>query len=77
MPPPHSADTLGSHLPKELVNEEEFVRISERAVECRVKRLQDIVKLKLRTSRQLYTLKLDPTKAAELLKLIKCEVIEA
>jgi len=64
-------------LPTELADEEEFVKISERAIECRVKRLEDLVKLKLRTSRQLYTLKADPTKAAELLKQIKCEVIEA
>jgi large subunit ribosomal protein L38e len=64
-------------LPTELADEEEFVKISERAIECRVKRLEDLVKLKLRTSRQLYTLKTDPTKAAELLKQIKCEVIEA
>jgi large subunit ribosomal protein L38e len=64
-------------LPTELADEEEFVKISERAIECRVKRLQDVVKLKLRTPRQLYTLKADPTKAAELLKQIKCEVIEA
>jgi large subunit ribosomal protein L38e len=64
-------------LPKELANEEEFVRISERAIECRVKRLQDVVKLKIRTPRQLYTLKVDPMKAAELLKQVKCEVIEA
>lgn len=63
-------------MPKELTDEKEFVTISERAVECRVKRLQDIVKLKLRTQRQLYTLKVEPTKAAELLKQIKCEVIE-
>ncbi|MGA2784805.1 MAG: hypothetical protein ABSF09_08935 [Candidatus Bathyarchaeia archaeon] len=64
-------------MPTELADEEEFVKISERAIECRVKRLQDVVKLKLRTPRQLYTLKADPTKAAELLKQIKCEVIEA
>lgn len=64
-------------MPKELANEEEFVRISERAIECRVKRLQDVVKLKIRTPRQLYTLKVDPMKAAELLKQVKCEVIEA
>lgn len=69
--------TSGYHLPRELSDAEEFVRISERAVECRVKRLQDTVKLKLRTQRQLYTLKADPTKAAELLKQIKCEIIEA
>ena len=66
-----------SVLPKELTDEKEFVTIAERAVECRVKRLQDIVKLKLRTERQLYTFKVEPTRAAELLKQIKCEVIEA
>jgi hypothetical protein len=64
-------------MPAELTDTEEFVKISERATECRVKRLQDIVRLKLRTSRQLYTIKVDPQKAAELLKQIKCEVIEA
>ena len=64
-------------MPSELTDTEEFVRISERATECRVKRLKDIVKLKLRTPRQLYTIRVDPNKAAELLKLIRCEVIEA
>lgn len=64
-------------MPSELTDTEEFVKISERATECRVKRLKDIVKLKLRTPKQLYTLRVDPNKAAELLKLIRCEVIEA
>jgi large subunit ribosomal protein L38e len=64
-------------MPKELRDGEEFVRISERAIECRVKRLEDTVKLKLRTASQLYTLKVDPSRAAELLKQVKCEIIEA
>jgi hypothetical protein len=64
-------------VPSEIADSEEFVRISERASECRVKRLRDIVKLKLRTSSQLYTIRLDPEKAAEVLKQVKCEVIEA
>ncbi|HUK29099.1 MAG TPA: hypothetical protein VLV31_11800 [Candidatus Acidoferrales bacterium] len=64
-------------MPREIVDTEEFLKISDRASECRVKRLKDIVRLKLRTSKQLYTIKVDPTKAAELLKQIKCEVIEA
>jgi hypothetical protein len=42
-----------------------------------VKRLKDVVKLKLRTPKQLYTIKVDPDKAGELMKQIKCEVIEA
>jgi ferritin-like protein len=64
-------------MPSEITDAEEFVRVSERASECRVKRLKDIVKLKLRTQKNLYTLRVDPEKAAELLKQIKCEVIEA
>ncbi len=64
-------------MPTEISDTEEFLRISERARECRVKRLKDVVKLKLRTSGQLYTMRVDPDKAAEVLKQIKCEVIEA
>jgi len=64
-------------VPREISDTEEFVKISERATECRVKRLQDIVRLKLRTARHLYTIKVDPQKAAEMLKQIRCEVIEA
>lgn len=60
-----------------MTDAEEFVRVSERASECRVKRLKDVVKLKLRTQRQLYTLRVDPEKAADLLKQVKCEIIEA
>jgi len=64
-------------MPSEIADTDEFVRLSERASECRVKRLKDIVKLKLRTSKRLYTIHLNPEKAAEVLKLVKCEVIEA
>ena len=64
-------------MPSEVSNPEEFLRISERATECRVKRLKAVVKLKLRTSSQLYTLQTDPEQAAALLKQIRCEVIEA
>jgi len=64
-------------MPAELTDDEEFVRIAERAVECSVKRLKDTVKLKLRTPAELYTIKVNPEKAAEMLKQIRCEVIEA
>lgn len=70
-------DRTGYNMPSEIANTEEFVKISERASECRVKRLKDIVKLKLRTASRLYTIRLDPDKAAEVLKQVKCEVIEA
>jgi len=64
-------------MPAELTDAQEFLRISDRALECRVKRLKDVVKLKLRTPGELYTIKVDPDKAAEMLKQIRCEVIEA
>jgi ferritin-like protein len=43
-------------MPAQISDIEEFVRISERAEECRVKRLEDLVKLKLRTPSKLYTI---------------------
>ena len=63
-------------MPAQISDVEEFVRISERAEECRVKRLEDIVKLKLRTPSRLYTMKLNAEEAAEVLKRLKCEVVE-
>lgn len=63
-------------MPAQISDIEEFVRISERAGECRVKRLEDIVKLKLRTPSRLYTIKLNAEEAADVLKRLKCEVVE-
>jgi len=64
-------------LPAEVRDPEEFLRIAERAIECRVKRLEEIVKLKLRTPSRLYTIKLDVAKAEEVLKQVKCPIVEA
>jgi hypothetical protein len=64
-------------MPSEVTDADKFMRLSERAVECRVKRLKDVVKLKLRTPKDLYTIKVAPEKATEMLKEIRCEVIEA
>jgi hypothetical protein len=55
---------------------DKFIEISERAEYCMVKRLKDIVKLKLRTSGRLYTLKVDPSKAEEVIKKLHCEIRE-
>jgi ferritin-like protein len=63
-------------MPAQISDVNEFVRISERAEECRVKRLEDVVKLKLRTPGKLYTIKLNAEEAAEVLKQVKCEIIE-
>ena len=44
-------------MPSEIHDAEKFVEISGRAEYCAVKRLKDVVKLKIRTAKQLYTLK--------------------
>jgi ferritin-like protein len=63
-------------MPSEIVEVDRFVEISQRAEYCAVKRLKDVVKLKLRTSRQLYTLKTAPVNAEEIIKRLQCEVRE-
>jgi len=63
-------------LPTEIKDVDQFLSLSQTATECRVKRSGDTVKLKLRTPKMLYTIKLDPARAEDLLKQIKCEVKE-
>jgi large subunit ribosomal protein L38e len=63
-------------MPKEIFSEERFIELSDRAIHCRVKRVKDLVKLKLRTKKYLYTYKTKPTTAESLLSQINCDVIE-
>lgn len=64
-------------MPMEVFDPEEFIRISERALYCLVKRSGDIVKLKLRTPSRLYTLKVRPEEAEDIIRRLRCEVTEA
>ena len=63
-------------MPQEIFDVNKFVEISERAEYCNIKRLKKIVKLKLRTPRKLVTLQVDPTKAEEVVKKLRCEIRE-
>ena len=63
-------------MPAEILDIEKFVAISARAKYCAVKRLEKKVKLKLRTPSKLYTLKVEPLKADEIIKKLKCEIQE-
>jgi len=63
-------------MPSEIFDSEKFVEMSARAEYCAVKRLKDVVKLKLRTPRKLYTLKVEPSKAEEVIKKLQCEIRE-
>ena len=63
-------------MPAEISDVEKFVALSAKAKYCSVKRLKETVKLKLRTPSQLYTLKVEPLKADEIIKKLKCEIEE-
>ena len=63
-------------MPSEIFDVEKFVALSAKAKYCQVKRLKETVKLKLRTPSRLYTLKVEPLKADETIKKLKCEIQE-
>jgi hypothetical protein len=63
-------------MPSEIVDAEEFVALSGRGEYCLVKRSRDVVKLKLRTISRLYTLKIEPIRAEEIIKKLQCEIRE-
>lgn len=63
-------------MPEEVFDPEKFVQMSGRAEYCAIKRLKRTVKLKLRTPKRLYTLKVDPTNAEEIVKKLRCEIRE-
>jgi hypothetical protein len=64
-------------LPKQIHDVERFLEMTEDAQECRVKRGSGQVKLKLRTTRFLYTIILEPQQAEEVLQQVKCQIVEA
>ncbi|MEM2105033.1 MAG: 50S ribosomal protein L38e [Candidatus Bathyarchaeia archaeon] len=63
-------------MPSEVFDVEKFVELSGRAEYCAVKRLRDVVKFKIRTTKRLYTLKVEPAKAEEVIKKLQCEIRE-
>ena len=63
-------------MPKEICDIDKFVQIAEKAEYCNIKRHNHEVKLKLRTPKNMYTLKINPTKAEEIIKKLSCEIRE-
>ena len=63
-------------MPEEILDTAKFIQVSKHTAYCNIKRLKRTVKLKLRTPRKLYTLKIDPTKAEEVIKKLQCEIRE-
>ncbi len=62
-------------MPIEVKDPEEFVRISEKAKECRVMRRskENVAKVKARTKRYLYTIKVPLDQLDDFLKRLKCQ----
>lgn len=63
-------------MPREIYSSEEFKTLLEKAEECRVVRRGDVVKIKLRTPKMLYTYKTNKEEADKLLKEVKAKVVE-
>ena len=63
-------------MPSEITDVDKFVAMSAKAKYCYVQRLKETAKLKLRTSSQLYTLKIEPLRVDEILKKLQCEIQE-
>ena len=74
--PSQRTNKEGKHMPSEITDVEKFVAMSAKAKQCQVKRLKDTVKLKFRTPGQLYTLKIEPLRADEIIKKLQCEIKE-
>ena len=63
-------------MPKEITNVDEFIKLSEKASECKIKKIGDVTKLKLRTPGTLFTIKLETKAADEVLTKITCAKTE-
>jgi len=63
-------------MPVEVFDKEKFIELSEKATGCTIKKNKDNTKLKLRTPRYLYTIKLDPSEADELTGKLSCPTTE-
>lgn len=71
-----ASDARKKCMPSEIFEMERFVTMSARAKYCSVKRLKDVVKLKLRMPGNLYTLKVPVGKVDEVIKKLQCEIQE-
>ena len=63
-------------MPVEVFDKEKFIELSGKATECKIKKNKDNTKLKLRTPRYMYTIKLDPAEADELAGKLSCPTTE-
>ena len=53
-----------------------FLKLAADAETCRVKRLGDVVKLKIETAKRLCTVEVKKADADDLIKKLKCKIVE-
>jgi len=63
-------------VPQEIFDVDKFIQLSGQAEYCAVKRVKNAVKLKIRTPKKLFTLKVDPGTAEGVVKKLQCEIRE-
>ena len=63
-------------MPRQVFTAEEFMKLAEKASECRVVVRADKAKLKLRTPKMLYVYVTSPEEAEKLIKDLKVTVVE-
>lgn len=63
-------------MPREIRSVDNFLKLSTNAIECRVKRLKDTAKLKLRTKKYLYTCKISLAEIDKIINRLKCPIKE-
>ncbi len=63
-------------MPRQVFSKEELLKLAKDALECRVVRRKDRVKIKIRKARMLYTYVTNANEADEILSKISIEKIE-
>lgn len=73
-------NVVGTTMPVFVLDENKFMEIAKKAIECRIKKIEKkgIVKLKARTKRYLYTYSVPVDKAETLIEKLKsvCKTIK-
>ncbi|MGC9112106.1 hypothetical protein [Acidilobus sp.] len=64
-------------MPVELLSVDDLVKVAQKALECRVKRVtrDGKAKIKVRTKRYLYTYKVDPSQLNDVLSKLNCKKV--
>jgi len=58
-------------MPVEIFDENRLLELAKVAMRCKVVKYPDIIKIKVKTKRKLYTMKVEPEKGKELIEKLK------